>query len=356
MIVNALSRSVRRITPHRGRFLNFSTAAGSPSLRGSNGYRDHSEGPFGPRPYRWFARQAVICGVFALAISSTEMSDSIVEEGYSRALDFASWVGKIMQENGLKLPEALAFSVPDHGLHPPHYPWEHKKFYRSYDHAAIRRGFQVYREVCSACHGLKHICFRNLIGVSHSDAEAREIASEYQVLDGPDDTGEMFERPGRLADPFPSPYPNDEAARASNNGALPPDLSCIVRARHGEEDYVFSLLTGYCDPPPGIVLREGSYYNPFFPGGSIAMAPPLTDGTIDYDDDTPNSMSQLAKDVTMFLTWASYPEHDERKKYGIKAMIILTASLVATIWWKRFKWSYLKSRKIVYKSPGKTEI
>lgn len=315
-----------------------------------------SEGPFGSRPYWWFTKQVAICGAIALAVSSTETGDLVLEETYVRTSRILSWIGRFMDDIGLKMPEAFAFSVPDHGLHPPHYPWEHKKFYRTYDHDAIRRGFQVYREVCSACHGLKQVCFRNLVGVSHTDAEARDIASDHQIVDGPDENGEMFERPGKLADRFPGPYPNEEAARAANNGALPPDLSCIVRARHGEENYLFSLLTGYCDPPPGMVLREGSYYNPFFPGGAISMAPPLTDGTIDYDDDTPNNLSQLAKDVTVFLTWASYPEHDERKKYGIKAMIILTTFLAATIWWKRFKWSYLKSQRIIYKPPGKTEI
>jgi ubiquinol-cytochrome c reductase cytochrome c1 subunit len=122
---------------------------------------------------------------------------------------------------------------------------------------------------------MKSLCYRHLVGVSHTEAEAKAEAEGIMVTDGPDDTGAFFQRPGKLADHFPSPYPNDEAARAANNGALPPDLSYITSARHGGEDYVFSLLTGYCDAPAGISLREGLYYNPYFPGGAIGMAQAL---------------------------------------------------------------------------------
>jgi len=236
---------------------------------------------------------------------------------------------------------------PNHGLHPPHYHWDHHSPLKTFDHAAIRRGFQVYREVCQACHSLKYIAFRNLVGVSHTEDEVKEIAAEYEVQDGPDENGQMYMRPARLSDHMPLVYPNDEAARAANNGALPPDLSCIVKARMNNEDYVFSLLTGYHDPPAGIQLREGLHYNPYMPGGAISMARVLYDGVVEYEDGTPNTASQLAKDVVTFLAWASEPEHDQRKQMGMKALLMLSSMAVLAFWWKRHTWSYLKTRKIV---------
>lgn len=144
--------------------------------------------------------------------------------------------------------------------------------------SSIRRGYEVYKNVCAACHSMKYIAYRNLVGVSHTEAEAKAEAEEQQFRDGPDDQGNYFMRPGKLSDYFPSPYPNEEAARAANNGAYPPDLSYIVSARHGGEDYIFALLTGYVDAPAGVVLRDGQYYNPYFAGGAISMAQALYDG------------------------------------------------------------------------------
>ncbi|XP_063525365.1 uncharacterized protein LOC129042180 isoform X2 [Pongo pygmaeus] len=162
------------------------------------------------------------------------------------------------------------------------------------------------------------VAYRHLVGVCYTEDEAKELAAEVEVQDGPNENGEMFMRPGKLFDYFPKPYPNSEAARAANNGALPPDLSYIVRARHGGEDYIFSLLTGYCEPPTGVSLREGLYFNPYFPGQAIAMAPPIYTDVLEFDDGTPATMSQIAKDVCTFLRWASEPEHDHRKRMGLK--------------------------------------
>ncbi|ORX93006.1 hypothetical protein K493DRAFT_262923 [Basidiobolus meristosporus CBS 931.73] len=239
----------------------------------------------------------------------------------------------------------------DEGLHPPAFPWSHNSPLSTFDHASIRRGYQVYKEVCSTCHSLDRIAFRNLVGVSHTEEEAKALAEEIEVQDGPNDAGEMFERPGKLSDYFPRPYPNEEAARAGNAGAYPPDLSLIVKGRHGGADYVFALLTGYYDAPAGIEVREGLNYNPYFPGGAIAMARVLYDGLVEYEDGTPATTSQMAKDVTTFLSWASEPEHDERKKLGLKAVAILSGLFVISIWLKRFKWSVLKNRKIIYNPP-----
>ena len=157
---------------------------------------------------------------------------------------------------------------------------------------------------------------------------------------------------GKLADYMPAPYPNDEAARAGNNGGLPPDLSLMVKARHGGADYVYSLLTGYVDPPPGVTLAEGMNYNPYFPGGGIAMARVLYDGLVEYEDGTPATTSQMAKDVTVFLNWSAEPEHDQRKKMGMQAMIIFSALFTLSIYVKKFKWAGIKNRKLFYNPPG----
>ncbi|KAH9390781.1 iso-1-cytochrome c [Tyrophagus putrescentiae] len=156
--------------------------------------------------------------------------------------------------------------------HPPRYGWYHQHPLHSFDHKSVRRGFEVYKQVCAACHSLRFLRYRELVGVSHTEEEARAFAEENKVLDGPNEEGKMFLRPGRLSDALLSPYPNEAAARAANNGALPPDLSYIVLARHGGEDYVFSLLTGYGQPAPaGVHLGAGQHFNPVFPGGALSM-------------------------------------------------------------------------------------
>jgi len=234
---------------------------------------------------------------------------------------------------------------------PPKLTWPHSGLFNSYDHHSIRRGYQVYKQVCAACHSMKYLAYRNLVDVIYSEDEAKAEAEEAQVKDGPDDKGNMFERPGKLSDLFPSPYPNEQAAKAANNGAAPPDLSFITSARNGGENYVFHLLTGYCDPPGGVSGDEGQYYNPYMAGGWIAMAPPLYNEVIEYDDGTPASMSQLAKDVCCFLRWASEPEFDYRKKIGLQAMFICAGLCGISYYMKRHKWSVLKSKKIAYYNP-----
>lgn len=176
----------------------------------------------------------------------------------------------------------------------------------------------MYKQVCSACHSLQYVRYREFVGTIMTEAEARAEAAEIQVQDGPDDEGNMFERPGKLADGLPQPYPNEEAARAANNGAYPPDLTYITLARHGGEDYVFSLLTGYTDPPAGVNIADGQHFNPYFMGGAIGMGQVLYNDTIQYDDGTPPTASQLAKDVSTFLKWCAEPEFDERTRLWLK--------------------------------------
>ena len=202
--------------------------------------------------------------------------------------------------------------------------WPFEGVLGKFDRAALQRGFQVYKEVCSACHSLKHIRFRELSALGFSEAEIKAIAAAYS-FDTLNDDGEKAERKGESSDSFPSPFPNDRAARAAHGGALPPDLSLIIKARPHGPDYVHALLTGYGQKPPeGFVVAEGRYYNPYMNGGQIAMPPPLTqDGLVTYSDGTVATVDQMAKDVVTFLTWASEPEMEERKRLGFAVIIYL---------------------------------
>lgn len=234
-------------------------------------------------------------------------------------------------------------------VHPAKQNWAHNGLLTAIDHDAVRRGWQVYKEVCSSCHGLQYMAYRNFVGVCMTEAEAKAEAEAITVQDGPDDEGNYYDRPGKLSDHLPSPYPNEEAARAVNNGSYPPDLSYIVSARKGGEDYVFSLLTGYCEPPAGFALRENLYYNPYFSGGAIAMGQTILNEIVAYDDsDVPNSASQIAKDVCTFLKWTSEPDFDDRKRLLIKSAMILSFLTGICYYIKRHKWSALKSRKIFF--------
>lgn len=209
----------------------------------------------------------------------------------------------------------------------------------------------MYKEVCSACHSLKYIAWRNLIDKMYTEQEVLAMAADAEVEDGPNEDGEMFTRPAKASDYLPHPYPNEEAARAANAGALPPDLTEIVKAREHGANYIFALLTGYRDPPAGVKIREGLYYNPYFPGGAIGMPPPLNESMIEYEDGTEASVSQMALDVTNFLSWTARPEQDERRVMGMKVMLVLAGVTLGSWYFKRFKWSTLKNRKVQY--PGK---
>jgi len=241
--------------------------------------------------------------------------------------------------------------LSDDVVHPPEYGWYHDGLFSSFDHASLRRGFQVYRQVCATCHSIDKIHYRELVGVTHTEKELREMASEVEVVDGPNDEGEMFERPAKMADPLPRPYENEQQGRLANGGAYPPDLSLMVKARHAGLNYVFALLTGYVDAPEGKEILPGLYYNPYFPGGAIAMPPPLQDGGVEYEDGTPATLSQQAKDVTTFLNWCAEPEHNDRKKTAAKYMMVVAFTIVMSGYYKRFKWSPLKTRQISYLKP-----
>lgn len=201
--------------------------------------------------------------------------------------------------------------------------WPFEGMFGTFDRQAAQRGAQVYLEVCSVCHSAHNIYYRNLKNIGFSEAEIKEIAKKYTVKDGPNAEGEMFDRPALASDRFVSPYANEEAARAANNGAYPVDLSLIIKARHDGPNYVFSLLTGYSEPPADFKLMPGLQYNPYFEGGQIAMPAPLTEGQVTFIDGTPATVEQMARDVVIFLQWAAEPEMEHRKSMGLKVMIFL---------------------------------
>jgi len=258
------------------------------------------------------------------------------------------WVVALVAGGAAVLTGAGVAMCSADSVTPTSWPWNHKGLYSSFDAASLRRGYEVYRNVCATCHSMEYIHFRDLVGVTHTEEQAKALAQTFTYTDGPNDKGENFERKGRLADVFKNPYKNEEHARFINNGAYPPDLSCIVKGRPGGADYIFSLLTGYRDAPHGVQLREGLHYNPYFSGGAISMAKALFDGVVEYEDDTPNTESQLAKDVTTFLCWASEPESDERKKLGFRLVIAVMIAAVGAGYLKRFHWNTIKTRKISY--------
>lgn len=224
---------------------------------------------------------------------------------------------------------------------PPAQRWPQDGPFGTYDRAALQRGYQVYKEVCSSCHSMKRVRFRNLADLGYSEEQIKALAAQYTVTDGPNDEGEMFERPARPSDAFKSPFPNDNAAKAGNGGALPPDLSLIVKAREGGKDYVYALLTGFGSAPPGHTIPDGKYWNRYFAGNVISMPPPLTDGQVTYSDGSPQTVSQYARDVAQFLSWTAEPELETRKRTGVKVLIFLCVMAGVFYAAKRKVWSDL---------------
>ncbi len=220
--------------------------------------------------------------------------------------------------------------------------WSFQGLFGTFDRAALQRGFQVYKEVCSGCHSMKQLSYRHLADLGYTEDQVKAIAATVEVQDGPNDNGEMFTRNGKPSDRFKSPFPNEEAARAANNGAFPPDLSVITKARPHGADYLYALLTGYKEEPPkGVTMPEGMFYNTAFGGNQIAMVPPLAADAVQYQDGTKATVPQMAKDVTTFLAWASEPEMEDRKALGRSVIIFLIALTALLYALKRKIWSDL---------------
>jgi len=225
--------------------------------------------------------------------------------------------------------------------------WSFNGFFGSFDQPQLKRGYQIYKDICSGCHSMNLMHYRDLQKIGFSEDEVKAFAADVQVQDGPDDTGEMFERPGKPSDPFKAPFANEQAARASNNGALPPDLSLIAKSRAGAgflgydgADYIHSLMTGYEETPPADVkLGENMHYNHAFKGHQIAMPPPLSDGAVTYADGTEATLDQEAQDIATFLTWAAEGNLEERHRTGIKAILFLVIFTLLVYATKRRVWA-----------------
>ena len=225
--------------------------------------------------------------------------------------------------------------------------WSFKGPFGKFDRAALQRGYQVYQEVCSSCHSMKYLSYRNLVeegGPEFSVEQAKAIAASFEVKDGPNADGEMFMRPGRLSDKFVMPYENEKAAQAANGGAYPPDMTVLVKARGGGVDYIYSLLQGYEDPPAGVTLDDGVYYNKYMYGNKIKMSNQLSDGLVEYSDGTNASVEQMAKDVTTFLMWTAEPHLETRHKMGFKAIVYLIILTVLVYFSMKRIWSRIETK------------
>ena len=279
----------------------------------------------------------ILCGiaVLALVVSGSAFA---AEEGHSEA-------------------EPTHFPI----LKPIEQDWSFAGPFGTYDKAQLQRGLLIYKEVCAVCHSMKQVSFRSLEALGYSEAQVKAFAAGYTVTDGPNASGEMFDRPAVPSDHFPSPFPNDQAAANSNNGAVPPDFSLIAKARgvergfplfvfdiftqyaEGGPDYIYSLLTGYdTAPPAGMEIAEGTYYNPhFISGKSLAMSKPIedNDSRAPYTDGTPMTLDQYSRDVSAFLMWAAEPHLEDRKKTGFRVMIFLVLFGALVYLTKRKIWS-----------------
>ena len=224
--------------------------------------------------------------------------------------------------------------------------WSFKGFFGKFDRASLQRGYQVYNEVCSSCHSMKYLSYRNLAeagGPEFSEEQAKVIASQYEVTDGPNNDGEMFTRPARLSDNFVGSFANEEEAKAANGGSYPPDMSVLVKARKGGANYIYSVLLGYDDPPSDITLDDGVYYNTFMSGNKIKMAKPLSESLVQYSDGTPATEEQMAKDVTTFLAWAAEPHLEARHKLGFRTVTYLIIITILVYFSMKKVWSRIET-------------
>ena len=221
----------------------------------------------------------------------------------------------------------------------PKQKWSFDGPFGAFDLAQVQRGFGVYMNVCSNCHSMQLLHYRDLAGIGLSADQIKAVAASVQVPLGLDDQGQPLEGPGTAASQFRSPFPNDKAARAALNGALPPDLSLIYNAREGHGDYIYGVLTGYKDAPQGFTLQPGLYYNEWVPGHQIAMPQPLHDGQVEFPGGAPNKISDEAYDVVNFLAWAANPEMVERKQIGVRVVLFLALMTGLTYAVKRKVWA-----------------
>ena len=225
--------------------------------------------------------------------------------------------------------------------------WSFQSFFGKFDRASLQRGYQVYTEVCSSCHSMQYLSYRNLAekgGPEFSLEQAKAIASNFEVTDGPNSDGEMFQRPAKLSDKFVMPYSNVEEAKLSNGGAYPPDMTVLLKARKGGADYIYSVLLGYEDPPEGMKLDDGVYYNKYMYGQKIKMPKQLYEDLVTYADGTPATPEQMAKDVTTFMAWTAEPKLEERHKFGFRVIIYLVILTILVYFSMKKIWSRIETK------------
>lgn len=263
-----------------------------------------------------------------------------VSYGVGAVFSLALLVGAFSPREATQEDPIAKLQKPNKEVH-----FAHQGIFGTFDRAQLQRGFQVYKEVCAACHSLELVAFRNLADLGYNEAEVKAIAKAYEVPAIDEKTGETSTRPATPADRFPSPYANAVAAAAANGGKVPPDLSLIVKARAGHEAYIYSLLTGYEQAPKGFQVPEGGHFNPYFPGTVIGMPKPLSDDQVTYGDGTKATVAQMSKDVTAFLTWAAEPNLEARKRTGIGVIGFLAVLLVLSIVSYKKIWANVKGPK-----------
>jgi len=308
----------------------------------------------------YFAYFLIVLPLLSRIETPRPMPNSIADAVLAKGGKIVALVVAVIVAGGLVIGGARDARAEEQ-VTPPSLKWSFAGPLGSYDRGALQRGLKVYKEVCSNCHSLSYVAFRNLAdpgGPGYSEAQVAGLASEYKIKDGPNDQGEMFERPGRPADYFPSPFPNEQAARAANGGGLPPDLSLIAKARSYERgfpwflvdfftqfqeqgpNYVDAILQGFEDKPPaGVTIPQGSYYNKYFPGHAIKMPKPLSDGQVTFDDGSPATVAQYAHDVTTFLMWAAEPKMEARKKLGAQVFFVLAILAFLIYFTKKRVWA-----------------
>jgi ubiquinol-cytochrome c reductase cytochrome c1 subunit len=276
------------------------------------------------------------------------------EEAKAVAADAATATAPIVpDEGGMTAPAGSAANADQAGSvsgggavdpskfeneEPPELHWSFEGPFGTYDRASLQRGFQVYSQVCSGCHSMNKLYYRDLEALGYSEDQVKTIAAAKNVQDGPNDEGEMFERPARPSDHFVSPFPNTKAAAFANNGAAPPDMSNLAKAREGGPNYIYGILTGYEEAPEGVKLLSSQHWNRYMPGHVIAMPPPIADGAVAYEDGSPQTVDQYAKDISHFLEWASEPHMEERKRVGIKVFLFMLAFAGVLYMAKRKVW------------------
>src|SRR5579859_4916561 len=306
----------------------------------------------------YFSYLLIVLPLLSRIETPRAMPNSIADAVLQRGGKVAAAIAVLVLAGGLVIGSAQSARAEDDT--PPSQTWSFAGPFGKYDRGALQRGLKIYKEVCSACHSLNYIAFRNLAdpgGPGYSEAQVEALASEYKIKDGPNDQGEMFERPGRPADYFPAPFPNEQAARAANGGGLPPDLSLITKARSYERgfpwfvidffsqfqeqgpNYVDALLQGYEKKPAGVDLPEGAYYNQYFPGHAIKMPQPLTKGQVTYDDGAPATLEQYSKDISTFLMWAAEPQMEARKRLGLQVFVFLIIFTLLMYFTKKKVWA-----------------